>query len=113
MGCLLKQGGIHSRMRIGAVLLAARAVDGLDGLPAALVRLQGVSFVRRQLVALSGAGVDEVAIVTGAARRTVEDEVRPFSVRLAHDDGEGRDPDASIRAGLKALEGPFDAVFIV
>jgi CTP:molybdopterin cytidylyltransferase MocA len=100
-------------MRIGAVLLAAHAVDGLHGLPAALVRLQGVSFIRRQLVALSGAGVDEVAIVTGAARHAVEDEIRPFSVRLAHVADEGRDEGAAIRAGLKALEGPFDAIFIL
>jgi CTP:molybdopterin cytidylyltransferase MocA len=113
MGCLLKQGGgLYPRLRIGAVLLAAGVGDSACGLPASLLRLQGVSLVRRQLVALSGAGVDEVVIVTGAAREAVEHEVRPFSVRVVHDPHH-RDPESSIRIGLAQLEGPFDGVFIL
>jgi CTP:molybdopterin cytidylyltransferase MocA len=114
MGCLLKQGGgLHPRLRIGAVLLAAAGGENAGGLPASLLRLQGVSLIRRQLVALSGAGVDEVVIVTGAARAAVEDEIRPFSVRVAHDPQHGHPREASIRVGLARLEGPFDAVFIL
>jgi len=114
MGCLLKQGGgLHPRLRIGAVLLAASAGDTARGLPAGLLRLQGVSLIRRQLVGLSGAGVDEVVIVTGEARAAVEEEIRPFSVRVAHDPRHGRPPESSIRTGLAHLDGPFDAVFIL
>jgi len=58
MGCLLKQGGLHTRVRIGAVLLAAGEGRRMGGVPKALIRLQGVPLINRHLVALSGAGVD-------------------------------------------------------
>ena len=38
------------------------------------------------MVALSGAGVDEVVVVTGHARDEIEEEMRAFSVSLAHND---------------------------
>jgi CTP:molybdopterin cytidylyltransferase MocA len=113
VGCPFKQGGgLYPRLRIGAVLLATGA-PRLGGDGAALVRLQGVPLVRRHLVALSGAGVDEVVVVTGAARAAVEDEVRPFSVTLAHDDAPAADGAGAARAGVAALGGPFDAVLVM
>ena len=120
MGCLLKQGGgLYPRLRIGAVLLAAGKGARMGGVAAPLIRLQGVPLVCRQLVALSGAGVDEVVVVTGHAKEAVEAAVRPFTVTLAYDERhaegrEDRDEAArrSARVGLAALSGPFDAVFI-
>jgi molybdenum cofactor cytidylyltransferase len=116
MGCLLKQGGgLYPRLRIGAVLLAGGAGRRMGGVAKPLIRLQGVPLVRRQLVALSGAGVDEVVVVTGHAREAVEAEVRPFTVTLAHDPtpDDAQDADSGVRAGLAALGGPFDAVLVV
>ena len=113
MGCLLKQGGIHSRLRIGAVLLAAGAGRRMGGVAKALIRLQGVPLISRQLVALSGAGVDEVVVVTGHARQAVEEEVRSYVVTLAHDEDHAADDQRSVRVGLEALSGPFDAVIVV
>ena len=114
MGCLLKQGGgLYPRLRIGAVLLAAGAGRRMGGIAKPLIRLQGVPLINRQLVALSGAGVDEVVVVTGHARDAVEAEVRAFCVTLAHNDDPARGQDASVRVGLAALGGPFDAVFVV
>ena len=70
MGCLLKQGGgLYPRLRIGAVLLAAGEGRRMGGVAKPLIRLQGVPLISRQLVALSGAGVDEV-VVAGKARLT-------------------------------------------
>jgi choline kinase len=72
MGCLLKQGGgLYPRLRIGAVLLAAGEGRRMGGVAKPLIRLQGVPLISRQLVALSGAGVDEVVVVTGYARTAV------------------------------------------
>jgi CTP:molybdopterin cytidylyltransferase MocA len=65
------------------------------------------------LVALSGAGVDEVVVVTGHGREAVEAEVAPFSVRLVHNAAHAQGQEASVRAGLAALDGPYDAVFVV
>jgi molybdenum cofactor cytidylyltransferase len=113
MGCLLKQGGgLYPRLRIGAVLLAAGGGQRMGGVAKPLIRLQGVPLVSRHLVALSGAGVDEVVVVTGHARSAVEEQVRSFTVRLAHNAAHTEGRQGSVRVGLAALEGPFDAIFI-
>ena len=98
MGCLLKQGGgLYPRLRIGAVLLAAGEGRRMGGVAKPLIRLQGVPLISRQLVALSGAGVDEVVVVTGHARHAIEEQVRSFVVTLAHNDSARRRP-ARLRA---------------
>lgn len=114
MGCLLKQGGgLFPRLRIGAVLLAAGAGRRMGGVAKALIRLQGVPLISRHLVALSGAGVDEVVVVTGHARAAVEEAVRGFVVTLAHNPDHAAGQQASVRVGLGALGGPFDAVMVM
>jgi molybdenum cofactor cytidylyltransferase len=114
MGCLNKAGGgLYPRLRIGAVLLAAGEGRRMNGVAKALIRLQGVPLIRRHLVALSGAGVDEVVVVTGHARDAVEAQVHGFPVTLAHNSGYSQGQEGSVRVGLAALDGPFDAVFVV
>ena len=114
MGCLLKQGGgLYPRLRIGAVLLAAGEGRRMGGVAKALIRLQGVPLISRHLVALSGAGIDEVVVVTGYARYAVEEQVRSYVVTLAHNDAHADGQDGSVRVGLAALSGGFDAVIIM
>jgi molybdenum cofactor cytidylyltransferase len=113
MGCLLKAGGgLNPRLVVGAVLLAAGAGSRLGGRPKALLELGGVPLVRRALIALSGAGVDEVAVVTGHHAALVEAAVREFPVTLVHnprpDDGQA----GSVLAGLAALSARLDAVIV-
>lgn len=114
MGCLLKQGGgLYARLRIGAVLLAAGEGARMGGVAKPLIRLQGVPLIKRQLIALSGAGVDEVVVVTGHARDAVEAQVQDFPVTLAHNTDYAQGQQGSVRTGLAALNGKFDAVLIV
>ncbi len=114
MGCLLKQGGgLYPRLRIGAVLLAAGEGSRMGGVAKPLIRLQGVPLISRHLVALSGAGVDEVVVVTGYARHAVEEQVRSFVVTLAHNQAHADGQQSSVRVGLAALSGSFDAVMVV
>jgi CTP:molybdopterin cytidylyltransferase MocA len=114
MGCLLKQGGgLYPRLRIGAVLLAAGAGRRMGRVAKPLIRLQGVPLITRHLVALSGAGVDEVVVVTGFARDAVEQEVCSFPVTLAHNEAHAEGQQGSVRVGLAALSGEFDAVIVV
>lgn len=114
MGCLLKQGGgLYPRLRIGAVLLAAGEGARMGGVAKSLIRLQGVPLINRQLIALSGAGVDEVVVVTGHAREAVEAQVQSFPVTLAYNPAYREGQQGSVRVGLAALNGNFDAVFIV
>ena len=113
MGCQYKQGGgLYARLRIGAVLLAAGEGRRMGGLSKPLIRLQGVPLIRRHLVALSGAGVDEVVVVTGHAREAVEAQVLGFPVTLAHNSAYADGQQGSVRVGLAALSGSFDAVFV-
>ena len=113
MGCILKgNSGLYSRMTVGAVLLAAGAGARLGGRPKALLELGGVPLILRQLIALSGAGVDEVVVVLGHHADAIEAAVRPFPITLARnpqpDDGQA----SSVRIGLKALSPKLDAIMI-
>ena len=113
MGCLLKQGGgLHARLRIAAVLLAAGEGRRMGGVSKALIRLQGVPLISRHLIGLSGAGIDEVIVVTGHGRAAIEAQVRSFVVTLAHNDAWASGQQGSVRTGLAALSGSFDAVIV-
>jgi molybdenum cofactor cytidylyltransferase len=74
--------------------------------------LGGVPLILRQLIALSGAGVDEVAVVLGHHADAVEAAVRQFPITLvrnpAPDDGQA----SSVRIGLSALSPKLDAVIV-
>ncbi|HUJ85479.1 MAG TPA: nucleotidyltransferase family protein [Burkholderiales bacterium] len=109
---MFKQNGLYSRMTVGAVLLAAGAGERMGGRPKALLELGGVPLVLRQLIALSGAGVDEVALVLGHHAEAVEAAVRPFPITLVRnpspDDGQA----SSVRHGLSALSPRLDAVIV-
>jgi len=113
MGCILKGGGgLYARLVTGAVLLAAGAGSRLGGRPKSLLELGGVPLIRRQLIALSGAGVDEVVVVLGHHAEAIEAVVRDFPVTLVHnpvpDDGQV----SSVRIGLEALSDRLDAVIV-
>jgi molybdenum cofactor cytidylyltransferase len=95
------------------VLLAAGEGTRMGGVAKSLIRLQGVPLINRQLIALSGAGVDEVVVVTGHARDAVETQVQSFPVTLAFNPAYQMGQQSSVRVGLAALHGNFDAVFIV
>ncbi len=113
MGCLLKQGGgLHARWRVGAVVLAAGEGRRMGRVAKSLIRLQGVPLIRRQLIALSGAGVDEVVVVTGYARDAVEEQLKEFPVTLEHNPAYAEGQQRSVRVGLTALSGAFDAVLV-
>lgn len=114
MGCLLKQGGgLYARLRVAAILLAAGEGKRMGGVAKPLITLQGVPLIKRQLIALSGAGVDEVVVVTGHAREAIEEQVQSFPVTLAHNPDYADGQQGSVRVGLQALSGAFDAVFVV
>lgn len=110
---LKKGGGLYPRLHVGAVLLAAGEGRRMGGVAKSLIRLQGVPLINRQLVALSGAGVDEVVVVTGYASRDVEQQVQSFPVTLVHNPLYAEGQEGSVRTGLAALSGPFDAVFVM
>lgn len=113
MGCILKGGGgLYSRLAVGAVLLAAGSGSRMGNRPKSLLELGGVPLIRRQLIALSGAGVDELVVVLGHYADLIEPAVQDFPVTLVRNP----DPDAgqvsSLRLGLQALSPKIDAVLV-
>ena len=81
MGCILKGGGgLYSRVAVGAVLLAAGSGSRMGHRPKSLLELGGVPLIRRQIIALSGAGVDEVVVVLGHYADLIEEAVKEFPV---------------------------------
>mgnify|MGYP001164765325 CR=1 FL=1 len=112
MGCPYKANGLYSRMTVGAVLLAAGASARLGGRPKALLELGGVPLVMRQLIALSGAGVDEVAVVLGHHGDAVEAAVRSLPITLVRNPSPDDGQVSSVRLGLAALSPSLDAVIV-
>ena len=113
MGCILKGGGgLYSRLVVGAVLLAAGEGSRIGGRPKSLLELGGVPLIRRQLIALSGAGVDEVVVVLGHHAEQIEPMVQTFPVTLARNLRPQDGQVSSLRLGLAALAGKLDAVLV-
>ncbi|MGA2549517.1 MAG: nucleotidyltransferase family protein [Burkholderiaceae bacterium] len=113
MGCLLKGGGgLYSRLLVGAVLLAAGSGSRLGSRPKALLQLGGVPLIRRQLIALSGAGVDEVVVVLGHYADAIEASIQSFPVTLVRNPSPDDGQPSSVRVGLSALAGKLDAIIV-
>lgn len=112
MGCPFKTNGLYRRMSVGAVLLAAGAGRRMGGRPKMLLELGGVPLVVRQLVALSGAGVDEVVVVLGHHADAVEAAIGHFPITLVRNPAPDEGQASSVRAGLQALSPGLDAVIV-
>lgn len=112
MGCMFKANGLYSRMTVGAVLLAAGAGSRLGGRPKALLELGGVPLIMRQLIALSGAGVDEVVVVLGHHAQAIEAAIGQFPITLVHNPAPDEGQASSVRLGLQALSPRIDAVIV-
>lgn len=99
-------------MRVGAVLLAAGSASRMGGRPKSLLALDGVSLIQRQLMALSGAGVDEVVVVLGHYADQIEQAVHTFPVTVIRNPHPEEGQVSSLRLGLRALSTPLDAVVV-
>lgn len=113
MGCILKGGGgLYSRLVVGAVVLAAGSGSRMGHRPKSLLELGGVPLIRRQLIALSGAGVDEVVVVLGHHAPLIEPVIQDFPVTIVHNPHPDEGQVSSLRLGLNALQGKLDAVMV-
>lgn len=113
MGCILKGGGgLYSRIAVGSILLAAGSGSRMGNRPKSLLELGGIALIRRQIIALSGAGVDDLVVVLGHHAERIALAVQEFPVTVVHNP----DPDAgqvsSLRIGLQALSPKIDTVLV-
>ena len=113
MNCILKlDKDLDNRVTIGAVLLAAGSGSRMGHRPKSLLELDGVPLICRQLIALSGAGVDEVVVVLGHYADRIEEAVKEFPVTLLRNSNPDAGQVSSLRLGLQALSSKLDAVLI-
>jgi len=97
---------------VGAVLLAAGAGARLGHRPKSLLELDGVPLIRRQLIALLDASVDEVVVVLGHHADLIEPAVMAFPVTLVRNAQPDEGQVSSQRLGLAALAGKLGAVIV-
>jgi molybdenum cofactor cytidylyltransferase len=101
-----------SKLKFGAVLLAAGEGRRMGGVAKALIRIQGVSLLQRHLTAVRDVGVDAIVLVTGFAREAVETEARALAPALAYNAGYAQGLAGSARVGLTALGPGFDGILM-
>lgn len=111
-GHLKGGGGLDSGVVVGAVLLAAGSGSRIGTRPKCLLELDGVALVRRLLIALSGAGVDEVVVVLGHHAEAIAPVLQGFAVTLVRNPRPADGIVSSQRIGLAALSGRLDAIIV-
>lgn len=113
MGCILKGGGgLYSRLAVGGILLAAGAGERMGHRPKSLLELGGVPLIRRQIIALSGAGVDELVVVLGHHGERIAQAIQEFPVTVVHNPEPAAGQVSSLRVGLRALSPRIDTVLV-
>ncbi|OIQ87827.1 nicotine blue oxidoreductase [mine drainage metagenome] len=113
MGCILKGGGgLYSRLAVGAVLLAAGPGSRMGHRPKSLLELGGIPLIRRQIIALSGAGVDELVVVLGHHAQRIAPVVQEFPVTVVYNPEPDAGQVSSLRFGLRALSRRIDTVLV-
>lgn len=100
-------------MKIGVVLLAAGKGSRMGKQPKALLRLQGVPLIERQLNALRKLGVDDIVVVTGFYHEQLEPVVRKLGVKIAHNVNPEVGQPHSVRIGIEKLGSQFDIVIMM
>jgi molybdenum cofactor cytidylyltransferase len=99
-------------LNVGAVLLAAGQARRMGGRPKCLLELGGVPLILRNLAALSGAGVDEVAVVLGHRADQIEPLLGDFPVTIVRNPDFDQGRMLSLHVGLTALSDRLDAVIV-
>lgn len=115
MGCILKGGGgLYSRLLVGAVVLAAGEGRRMGSIPKGLIEIAGIPLIKRQLIALSGAGIDELVVVTGHYNEQIEAEIAGFPITITKSNElENSTQGTSLDLGLAGLTGKLDAIVVV
>jgi molybdenum cofactor cytidylyltransferase len=101
--------------KIGAIILAAGSSSRL-GQPKQLLLFRGQTLLRRSVDAATGAGCRPVAVVLGAERERVAQELAETKEMLVENDTWQRGIGNSIRAGLRATVSAYpetDAIILL
>jgi molybdenum cofactor cytidylyltransferase len=97
---------------VSAVLLAAGAGTRMGYKAKSLLELDDVPLIRRQILALQGAGVTELVVVLGHHASEIAPHIRALKVTLVTNPNPDASPISSQRLGLQSLSGQTDAVLM-
>lgn len=99
-------------LTVGAVLLAAGAGSRIGHRPKCLLEFDGEPLIRRQLSALSEAGVDEVVVVLGHYAPAIEALIQSCRIKRVRNPDPDAGQNASLHIGLAALSDGPDAILV-
>lgn len=97
---------------VAAVVLAAGAATRMGNRPKSLLELDGVPLIRRQIMALQGAGVTELVVVLGHHANAIAPLLQDLTLALVTNPNPDASPISSQRLGLQSLSGQTDAVLM-
>lgn len=97
---------------VAAVLLAAGVGRRMGNKPKSLLELDGVPLIRRQIIALQGAGVVELVVVLGHHASAIAPLLQDLPLTLVTNPNPDASPISSQRLGLQSLSGQTDAVLM-
>jgi molybdenum cofactor cytidylyltransferase len=97
---------------VAAVLLAAGAGSRMGNKPKSLLELDGVPLIRRQIIALQGAGVTELVVVLGHHAKQIAPLLQDMAVTWVINPNPEASPVSSQRLGLQSLSGQTNAVLM-
>ena len=97
-----ENGGSNRNERIGIVLLAAGASSRM-GTPKQLLKLEGVSLIRRAAEQALKSGCRPAVVVLGANAHLITPELDELEINIAANDDWKTGMSSSIRCGLKKL----------
>ena len=98
--------------RVGALLLAAGAGSRLGHRPKSALMLEGVPLIQRHIMALLGAGLQDVVVVLGHHAADLAPLIQDFPVTRVYNPHPETGQVSSLRWGLQALSAPVDAVLV-
>jgi molybdenum cofactor cytidylyltransferase len=98
---------------MGAVVLAAGSATRMGLRPKCLLELDGVSLLRRQCLALSGAGVHQVVVVLGHYAQRIQRSAPDVAVQWVTNADPDAGQESSLRLGLQSMAPHVDAVLVL
>ena len=100
-------------IRLGAIVLAAGSATRMGKRPKCLLEIDGVSLLRRQCLALSGAGVQNTVVVLGHYAQRIRQSAPELPVQWLTNPDPDEGQASSLRLGLQALAADVDAVLVL
>lgn len=100
-------------IRLGAIVLAAGSATRMGHRPKCLLERDGVSLLRRQCLALSSAGVQNVVVVLGHYAQRIRQSAPELPVQWLTNPDPDDGQESSLRLGLQALPSDADAVLVL